>query len=103
MVAARSRYYIARIRECKPRVGLLIVKELKFDDLRISKTGMHLRSLIITCPTTHKDIDTGYAMTKEAFDASKLRNCRLKKCPRCGKTHIWRIQDARLLDRQVNR
>ena len=61
---------------------------------------MDLYPLIITCPATSKDADTGFAMTMAAFDAATLTDVPLR-CPNCGKTHRWSIEDARLEDRVV--
>jgi hypothetical protein len=61
---------------------------------------MRLRSLVITCPDTGKDVYTGFAMTKQAFDASTLSDIPVKQCPHCGDQHTWSIEDARLGDDQ---
>src|SRR5688572_12707409 len=57
---------------------------------------MELRALIITCPKTGPELYTGFAMSKNAFDASTLHDIPIKGCPHCGEEHIWSIEDARL-------
>ena len=57
---------------------------------------MQLRSLIITCPKTGKDLDTGFALSRQAFDVAKLHDVPVKVCPHCREKHVWSIADARL-------
>jgi hypothetical protein len=53
--------------------------------------------LVITCPGTGEDIETGFAMSKAAFDAATLTDIPLR-CPLCKSTHKWSVEDARLKD-----
>jgi hypothetical protein len=59
---------------------------------------MHLRELIIACPNTGKELYTGFAMSRQAFEVAKLHDVPVKACPHCREKHVWSIADARLED-----
>jgi hypothetical protein len=65
---------------------------------RYQMDGLEVHLLVITCPKTGKDVETGFAMSKPVFDSIPLTNCRAR-CGHCGGTHIWSIWDARLQER----
>jgi hypothetical protein len=56
---------------------------------------MPVYPLLITCPATGAAVETGFVMTRMAFDEATLTDVRLD-CPRCRETHLWSIEDARL-------
>ncbi len=58
---------------------------------------MTICSVVITCPKTGADIDSGFWMSKAAFDAATLTDVPLR-CPHCRQIHRWSIEDARLVD-----
>ena len=56
---------------------------------------MDLWLLIVTCPRTGVDINTGFAMSKAVLDSSSLANIPVK-CEACGRRHLWGKDDVRL-------
>jgi len=56
---------------------------------------MTVYALVITCPETGAEVETGFAMTRTAFDEATLTDVRLK-CPVCHHIHTWSIEDAQL-------
>jgi hypothetical protein len=52
--------------------------------------------VVIKCPNTGKEISTGMAMGKGAFETSTMENNRVD-CPHCpGQFHTWSKKDAKL-------
>jgi predicted RNA-binding Zn-ribbon protein involved in translation (DUF1610 family) len=52
--------------------------------------------IVITCPSTGKDVDTGMALPAATFPTVTLSQNRVP-CPHCGQTHVWDKKDARLV------
>lgn len=56
-----------------------------------------MASVMITCPTTQKPVNTGIGATKEAFDDPKtVMQKNGASCPHCGQMHVWSREDAYL-------
>jgi endogenous inhibitor of DNA gyrase (YacG/DUF329 family) len=51
-------------------------------------------SVMITCPTTGQEVDTGIAMDHRSFVSDLLTYNTLGSCPRCGQNHTWSKEDA---------
>jgi hypothetical protein len=49
--------------------------------------------VVIECPRTHKDVDTGLDMTQEAFAHPAVWNSALD-CPLCGERHEYDMGHA---------
>ena len=49
--------------------------------------------IMVKCPKTGKDIATGIAMDKKAFESSEMSNNNIA-CPHCGETHVWNKAQA---------
>jgi len=57
--------------------------------------------VVIECPRTHQEVDTGLLMTREEF-ANRTIPGSTVECPHCGERHPYRLADAWLrLDRSV--
>jgi hypothetical protein len=52
-----------------------------------------MTSVVIRCPATGKLLDTGFVMSRLAFEMSDLRGGTVL-CPHCCETHVWRKQEA---------
>jgi hypothetical protein len=50
-------------------------------------------TIVIKCPTTGKEINTGVGMDKRAFKIAVLDSNSIK-CPHCSQTHVWSKKDA---------
>ena len=54
-----------------------------------------MRPIVITCPTTNEQVNTGIRMTEEAFEREDFRGQEYH-CTRCGQKHTWDKSSARL-------
>ena len=53
--------------------------------------------VVIDCPSTHREVDTGRSMTKNAFKEQALEHGVLD-CSHCGQRHEYKVATARLRD-----
>lgn len=52
-------------------------------------------ALMIRCPTSGKPVDTGIALSKDAFhDPRTVMDNNETSCPHCQQIHIWGKKDA---------
>jgi hypothetical protein len=59
--------------------------------------GGSMAIVVITCPVTGKEADTGFVMDKVSFESSALSQNSFI-CPHCKKSRTWDKKDARLKD-----
>jgi len=52
-------------------------------------------SVVITCPTTGKEVPTGVAVPAELFKTASFTEMSFS-CPQCGQMHHWNKGDARV-------
>ena len=52
-----------------------------------------MASVVIKCPNTDKEVNTGLSMDRMSFESATLSNNSVK-CPHCGQTHTWNKSDA---------
>ena len=56
---------------------------------------MPMPTVLITCPICGKSIDTGIALSREAFhDPKTVMENNVTKCPHCHQMHTWGKKDA---------
>jgi predicted RNA-binding Zn-ribbon protein involved in translation (DUF1610 family) len=53
-------------------------------------------AVLIACPNTGREIDTGLSMTKAAFAHPAVESSAVYHCQECGNRHEFRMTDARL-------
>ena len=54
-----------------------------------------MRSVMIKCPVTGRDVRTGVSVTKdEYFRTMDVEDVQLSGCPACGGTHVWSKSDS---------
>lgn len=51
--------------------------------------------IVITCPTTNKEVSTGMTMDKSSFDSTEITGNQFE-CSQCSQLHTWDKTDARL-------
>jgi hypothetical protein len=52
-------------------------------------------AVMIRCPTSGKPIDTGIALSKEAFDDPQtVMENNVTSCPHCQQMHTWSRKDV---------
>ena len=51
--------------------------------------------VVVDCPTTHKEVDTGLAMSLSAFERPAARYVAVN-CPHCGRRHEFHMDAAKL-------
>ncbi len=52
-------------------------------------------AVMIRCPTSGKTIDTGIALSRNAFDDPEcVMEDNVTSCPHCQQLHTWGKQDA---------
>lgn len=51
--------------------------------------------LLIKCPSTGKDVPTGFTMDRASFEepTNTIENCSVP-CPYCRQVHVWSKADA---------
>ncbi len=51
--------------------------------------------VVIQCPKTGKEVNTGVDLDSVSFEAAPLTNNKFQ-CPVCGEFHTWDKKDAKL-------
>jgi hypothetical protein len=49
-------------------------------------------NLMVKCPTTGKDADTGHSLDAETLKTARFEN-RAFECGQCGEMHLWEKAD----------
>lgn len=63
-----------------------------------------MATVIMTCPTTGKDVSTGFDIDKRSWDEpTNTMTGNSFQCPACGTMHTWDKKDARLRDDRFER
>jgi hypothetical protein len=57
-------------------------------------TGKTYR-VVMECPNTRTEVDTGFVLTEAAFARLALRHC-VVECPHCTERHAYQMVEARL-------
>jgi hypothetical protein len=52
--------------------------------------------VLIKCPSTGKDVATGFAMSQEDWEVANIKVAAFK-CRECGDMHNWSKHDGRLV------
>lgn len=54
-----------------------------------------MAAVVIKCPTTGKEVNTGMDIDQASWETMTLTNNSVQ-CPYCGKNHTWSKRDAKL-------
>ena len=54
-----------------------------------------IRKVLVKCPSTSKDVATGFTMSQSDWDVADIKAAAFK-CRECGDIHTWSKQDGRL-------
>jgi hypothetical protein len=58
--------------------------------------------IMVNCPSTGKQINTGITMSKELFETAVMQG-NLIQCPHCQQVHAWDKKDAYLQEEEAKR
>lgn len=57
-----------------------------------------MANVMIKCPNTGQLVPTGLAMDAQSFASAKIGKNTIGNCPACGKKHVWKKEDAQLVE-----